>query len=258
MKRNIIFFIVLLMLLTLAACSQAKEPPQGKDHPYDAEAVLLAKIMDIKESSILLANMTEDAGPADIYSINGGGIEVMLEDGRIGGRTALKKGMLVEVAFGGEVLESFPMQFGNIEGIIIKSQGDDIAGLYRTVIDDLYKVDPGLNNNINILAFDFTEISNLTESEKAALIHMIGGAYNMETVTGTYEELSEQGYIDKENLYFEKGLLFTILDEPMSQDSFTFNAIKWRSGLGAFFYNNCIAKKSKMGWNYTIGSEAIS
>ena len=38
-----------------------------------------------------------------------------------------------------------------------------------------------------------------------------------------------------------------------------FDAQKWRSGLGAYYYGQCTAQKNKDGtWSYTVGQEAIS
>ena len=258
MKRNVMNFLVLLMVVTFVACSPTEGKPPEDGYLDGAEAILNAKIVDINGSSILLANMAGDAGPADIYRINGEKIDVITDDGENLDIEVLKTGMVIDVAFDGMVQESFPMGLGGITGISIKDQGDDIPGLYKAVIDDLYKTDPGLNGNIDMLAFDFTESSNMTEAEKTALIYLIGETYNIQTIAGTYEELSEQGYINKEQMYFEKGLLFTIEDQPMSGDTFTFNATKWRSGLGAYFFTDCTAIKSKDGWSYKIGGEMIS
>ncbi|MGI6225555.1 MAG: hypothetical protein ACOYJ1_04790 [Peptococcales bacterium] len=257
MQRNIKIFLALLMVLTLAACSQT-DGPQGKDKPYEAEAILTAKVIDIKEMSILLASMAEDAGSGDIYRISGDKIDIITDNGNKLDIKALKRGMLVDVAFDGMIQESFPMGLGGVKGIYIKSQREDIPGLYKKVIEDLYKVDPGLNDNINIMAFDLTGVVNMTEAEKTALIYLIAETYGLETIAGTYEELSEQGYINKEQFYFEKGLLFTIEDELISGDSFSFNAEKWRSGTGAYIFYDCKAVKSQDGWSYTIGAEMIS
>ena len=255
MQRYITLFLVLLMALTLSACSQTNEP-QGEDKFYDAEAVLIAKVIDINEKSILLANMAEDAGHADIYRISVDGIDIITDNGKQDIKD-LNRGMLVDIAFDGMVLDSFPMGLSNIEGIYIKDQREDFSGLYKAVIADLFKVDPGLNDNINILAFDLTGV-NMAEAEKTAFIHLMGEIYDLGTIAGTYEALCEQGYINKEQLYFEKGLLFTIEDEPMSGDRFSFNATKWRSGKGAYYFHDCTAIKSQDGWSYTIGAEMIS
>jgi hypothetical protein len=44
----------------------------------------------------------------------------------------------------------------------------------------------------------------------------------------------------------------------VTEDSFTFDVSKWRSGTGAYFLNDCKAVKKSRVWNYTIGSEMIS
>ena len=110
-------------------------------------------------------------------------------------------------------------------------------------------------------------------------------------VQGTYEELVEQGYIVGEPLEesdavfweWKDGILFSITetDEPvtfnlpamgvddggsadMSQfnvsDTVSFDAQKWRSGLGAYIFSGCTAVRNNAGhWGgYTVGSEMIS
>lgn len=259
MKKIGQFVLMLLIVLNLAACSQGEGAPALKDNFYDAEAILTAKVMDINGASVLLSNMAEDAGTADIYHLNANNIDFIIDDeGKKLDVSALKRGMLVDIAFDGMIQESFPMGIGSKTGVLIKSQGEDLVGLYKTVVDDLYAVDPGLNDNISILAFDLSGVSNMTGAEKTALIYLLGNAYKMEAIAATYEELCEQGYINKDKLYFEKGLLFTIEDTDISGDSFTFNAKKWRSGLGAYFFHECTAKRTKDGWDYTIGAEMIS
>ncbi|NMA83433.1 MAG: hypothetical protein GX962_06175 [Epulopiscium sp.] len=219
---------------------------------------LRGKIIDVNGASILLVNMEKDAGSSDIYWINVDKVNIIGANGSALNSSALKRGMLVDVIYDGTIQESFPMGLGGISNIYIKEQSNDIVGLYRTVVDDLYAVDPGLNADANIFAFDLTGVSNLTEVEKAALIYLVGNTYQVETIAGTFDELHEQGYINKDELYFEKGILFIINDTAMSGDQFTFDAEKWRSGLGAYYFSDCTAKKTARGWNYNIGVEMIS
>lgn len=137
-------------------------------------------------------------------------------------------------------------------------QGEALVGFYQTILDDLWKVDEGLNSDINVLAFDLSQVSNLTEAEKDELVKMVSKSHGVEGIRGTFDELSEQGYIDKENLYFETGMLITIEATDVTEDSFTFDVTKWRSGDGAYFFIDCKAVKTGNGWSYTVGSEAIS
>ena len=96
--------------------------------------------------------------------------------------------------------------------------------------------------------------------------------HNLPYVEGTWEELCEQGLIDKENLCWKDGLFFAIktnedaewnlpnIKEGDSVPELTaFDAQKWRSGLGAYFFGQCTAQKNADGmWSYTVGQEAIS
>lgn len=137
-------------------------------------------------------------------------------------------------------------------------QGEALVGFYQTILDDLWNVDEGLNSGINVLALDLAQVSNLTEAEKDELVNMVSQSHGVEGIRGTFDELSEQGYIDKENLYFETGMLITIETTDVTEDSFTFDVTKWRSGTGAYFFIDCKAVKNGNGWSYTVGSEAIS
>lgn len=260
MKKLYVILLALVLAFGLTACSKTNgDQPQTKP-PADA-VVLSAKIMDISGTTLLLANMGSDAQDGDIYSLDIAKTLVISSDGDTLGADALKAGMLVEVAYDGTVMESFPMQLGNVSGVYFKEQGDDIAGMYKTVINDLYEVDPGLNDGIDILAFDLNGVINLSEPEKTALVYLVGNAYGLQTVRGTFDELAAQGYFsggDFASLYFANGIFITVEDTQMQDGRFTFNAEKWRSGLGAYFFNDCTAKKTDGSWTYTVGSQAIS
>ena len=129
----------------------------------------------------------------------------------------------------------------------------DVCELYLQVLADLWNVDPGLNDGISQIGIDLSELSNLTEPEKFASKH------NLPFIAGTWEELCDQGYIDRDDLYWEDGLFFSIKTTKTTSKLTVFDAQKWRSGKGAYFFGQCTAKKSKDGtWSYTVGQEAIS
>ena len=172
---------------------------------------------------------------------------------------ALRPGMVVRV-LSCPVDTSYPAGF--ITGSVgILEEGADRIGLYRQVIADLWENDPGLNGGVEILGFDFSNACLLSQEQKA-LEYLAAQdlRMGMNYVTGTWSELAEQGYIDRENLIWDNGLFFSIqvTGEPGSP-GFTFDARKWRSGLGAIFYENCVAEKETDGsWSYTVGQFAIS
>ena len=138
----------------------------------------------------------------------------------------------------------------------------DVCELYLEVLEDLWNVDPGLNGGISQIGIDLSELTHLTEEEKESVMNDFASRHNLPYIAGTWEELCEQGYIDKDNLYWEDGLFFSIKTNEVDDsifDSTTFDAQKWRSGLGAYFFGQCTARKKLNGkWSYTVGQEAIS
>lgn len=252
MKRILsIMLLIVVLLIGLTACSGDTDREIPK-----TEAIMAGKIINIYEQSLLVAGEND----YDLFVVNIDSNETIFfddEDKRIE-FASLVAGQTIEIGFSGEILESYPAQLAGPEFIKIVSEGDDLVGLYTKVIDDLWNTDEGLNSGVEILAFDLTDTTNLSESEKQALAYVVGNAYELQGMIGTYEELIDQGYIDPDNLYFEKGLLFKLEVKEMTEDGFTFDASKWRGGDGAYFFIDCVAKKSGDGWTYKIGSEAIS
>jgi hypothetical protein len=259
LKRIFVIVLILTLILSFAACSGPKNDdgpdatePAGSQIP-DTDDILTAKIAMLYDGTMLL--MGADTG--SLYMVTTA-LDVYDADGKVAATDSLKPGQTVEVGFSGGVMESYPMQLGEPAYVRITSQEDDMVGFYKTVLDDLWKVDEGLNSDISVLAFDLKNVTNLTDGEKSALVYVVSGEHGLEGITGTFDELSEQGYIDKDNLYFETGILFEFSLSDVTPDSFTFDVSKWRSGLGAYFYIDCKAVKNDGTWSYTVGSEAIS
>ena len=164
--------------------------------------------------------------------------------------------MMVEILYDGMILETWPAQFANVLAVrpAEGAAADDRCGLCLQVLADLWEVDAGLNEDITQLGVDLSGFTGLTEGEKAAVAYAFGMEHDILPVMGTWEELAEQGYIDRENLYWEDGCLFSITGETGK-----FDAQKWRSGLGAYFFLDCTASMEQDGtWTYTVGGEAIA
>ncbi len=148
----------------------------------------------------------------------------------------------------------------------------DVCELYLLVLEDLWNVDSGLNNGITQIGIDLSGLSHLTEAEKETVMHEFASRHNLPYIAGTWEELCEQGYIDKDNLCWDDGLFFSIRTNedavwnlPAAKDGDSvpeltaFDAQKWRSGTGAYFFGQCTAQKNADGkWSYTVGQEAIA
>ena len=289
MKR---FFAALLCLCLLAGCGQASTGDKGSgDSPASsvagssgekaAAAGELFRVIRAEDGGALLL-AKEDGGPAGVYTLSSMAVEPTLD----GGSTATKNGVytgvgipactpgtLLEIAYG-SVLETYPGRLAEVTAVNIRSDGfDDRCALYLRVLNDLWAVDEGLNSDVALISVDLSETS-LTESEQAAVAWAFGGEHGIsEALSMNYEELAAEGYItgtepDSGSMpSWEDGCLFSITERETgdnelngARNTVTFDAQKWRSALGAYFFADCTAEQVLDGhWgDYIVGSEAIS
>lgn len=252
MKRSTFLLVIITLLILLSGCTPAaKQNTPNDDTSTDeqSKAIYIGKVIKIYDNYLLVAGADDNASSSDLYIVS---TDIDFDSDKI------KAGSIIKIGYDGTIMESYPAKFGGVQYVKLIEQKDDFVGLYEKVFDKLWETDKGLNTSIDILAFDLSQTTNLTDAEKNGLIFVLGNKYSLETVSGTFEQLSEEGYIDKEKLYFENGILFSFEVTKESKDSFKFNARKWRSGRGAYFFQDCTAEKTKDGWDFKIGSEAIS
>lgn len=203
------------------------------------------RVVDSGEDGTTLLLAGNGGGAGEVYSLNVADKEL---------DAPLLDGELINVYFE-TVLETYPGQFSGVSKVEhTETQRDDRCGLYLQVLEDLWAVDPGLNANITELGVDLSGVTDLSEAEKAAIAHRFGEKHGLMPVTGTWEELCDQGYIDRENLYWAEGCLFSITGTAE-----TFDAEKWASGLGAYFFQDCTGDQGRDGtWTYEVGGHAIA
>lgn len=296
MKKWCLFLSLYFCVCLLAACGaapaatgpdpDAPAPDSGAPSLAEGETpvTLSLRIVDGAETgNLLLAG--ENAG--DVYTLSIGDIPLTLNgDQAAVSADALEDGMLLDIAFNGMVMETFPAQLGQIYAVTAWSQGTeknpagsyyDLCGLYLQVLEDLWETDAGLNSDdgLTYIGVDLSQApGGLTEGEKAAIAWRFAENHGKSLVTGTWQELVDQGYITGESLdgsdaqfmHWEDGVLFSITpadgheDEAYSLPVLRFDAEKWRSSLGAYFFFDCSVTWPEMGtWTtYSVGSEAIS
>ena len=298
MKRMVLSVIVLGLML-FSGCSggpqEAAGPagettpppsdspvgaPSGSDLPGAEITELTCRIVDgAQTGQLLLAG--EQA--SDVYTVGVQDLPVWL-DGAQTDYTALRNGMTVTLAFSGAIAETYPAQPGvGCYLTVVEEQAGQCA-LWLQVLEDLWTVDDGLNGGITQVGVDLSQVPGLTEGERSAIAWAFAQAHGVDPVTGTLEQLWEQGYFTPmtdpaegyENslaLYqWEDGVHFSIdVDEdavwnlpdlgPGEQPPqlVAFDAQKWRSGLGAYSFSGCVGQQwGDDPWTFTIGSEAIA
>lgn len=239
-----IWLPALLLAALLTACVPV-------ELPGTARAVFTGKIVQRTEDTLLLAGTGETAD--GLYTVSVKDAAITDREGRSVDAEVLQSGVPVEIPFSGQVMESWPAQLGQIRKVRVAGPADDRVGLYRQVIDDLYRDDPGLNEGISLLAIDLAGASDLSGGEKQAVIYLSRDRYGLDTRLATFDELCQEGLINREELRFDTGLLFTISDVEESEQELRFTAEKWRSGTGALIYSNCAAVCRDGQWTYSAG-----
>ena len=297
MKRSLSLLLILSLLCALlAGCAGTACPPAsgGGDQepsPKTEGAVARCRVVAVGEgNTLLLADVDSERG--DIYTLDASGLPLYREPterGELLADSQLAAGALVEVAYGGDILESYPALFGGVERItVLPDEFDDRCALYLRVLNDLWGKDEGLNSSgVEYISVDLAATS-LTPAERSAVAWTFAQSHSAEPLELNYEQLCEEGYIsglEGENIFpaWENGVLFTITetDDPvtfnlpslseggeepsMSQfnikNTVSFDASKWRTALGAYGFSKCVAVQNNDGvWgDYRInGPEWIS
>ena len=297
MKRSLSLLLILSLLCALlAGCAGTACPPAsgGGDQepsPKGAPATARCRVVSVSENNVLLlADVDSERG--DIYTLDAGSVSLYREQTERGELLAdgqLAAGALVEVAFGGDILESYPALFGGVERItVLPDEFDDRCALYLRVLNDLWGKDEGLNSSgVEYISVDLSATS-LTPAERSAVAWTFAQSHGAEPMELSYEQLCAEGYIsglEGEDIFpaWENGVLFTITetDDPvtfnlpslseggeepsMSQfnikNTVSFDASKWRTALGAYGFSKCVAVQNNDGvWgDYRInGPEWIS
>lgn len=287
MKQKGFFSLFLVCLTLLTGCAgspsagTAEElPPKGSTADSGITLVdeppwfVTCRIVDGAENDTLVLAEQGDGGTG-VYTLSTAalGPEALPEE-------PLRSGQLINVYYGA-FTESWPMEFGGVTSIEILEGGfDDRCVLYLDVLEDLWEIDSGLNSGVEVLGVDLSQTS-LSPSEQSAVAWTFAESHGANLAEGSLDELTEQGYItatplsisgsgvdlnEPEHFSYEwkNGCHFSITEQPMEGSynltPVTFDAMKWRSSLGAYLFCDCTAVQSALGeWSdYRIGSETIS
>ncbi len=232
------------------AAAAGPETPGTATVEPEGGALLAGTVIDVSDGSLLLAGEGDDDG---LYRLSLDGVPV-----EPGGAEALCVGKRAEVTFGGITAECFPEIPADVTRV--RAVDGDLSPflLYRQALFDLMETDEGLNGGARYLGVDLSGAANLTGGEKLALQYLLEQRYGLSVLPGTFDELCEQGYIDRDALYWEDGVLLRIALVEDGTDTFRFDAEKWRSGLGAIYWTDCTAARGADGWTYEAGGFAIS
>lgn len=254
MKR----LIALLLALCLTGCSTPTPGPAASasgTEEYDTY-----RIADgAEDGTLLLAGQGEHGS---LYRMGTADVPVTL-DGKEASAADLKDGMLVTVYFVGGIQESYPGGFYQVTRLEAVSEGaDDRVGLALQALEDLWSEDTALNENIEQLSVYIDEALVPNAAERAAAGWRFAELHQLPPpMTYSWQELCDEGYVNKEELSWEKGCYLELkaAEDAGTGKTLRFDAQKWRGGLAAIFYDGCTAKRDKSGsWTYERGVFAIA
>lgn len=232
---------------------------KGEDTNDDIEdKVFRAEVIDTDGGLLITPDKESDEYlSSDRIIVSTKEAEVLDNKGEVIDIDILKPGDMLRITYDGSIRESYPAQITG-KKIELIGHNDLIDGLFA-LIDDVYQADSGLNGDISIIAFDTTEWTMLSDIETEIILSLVKKEYELEVVKGTFDELAEQGLIDKDILYFETGILIEIKDIEVSKDQeiIECSVKKWRSGLGAIGWN-AKAKLKNDKWEITKNNMWIS
>ena len=251
------WLLILVLCLGLTACNEQDLPLEETVEfiaPPGA-ATMTCRVMEEEEGTLLLAKA--DGGKADIFTTSCGDAELKFQDPA---RTEIQEGDLVEIIFGGDIMETYPAQLGNVQEVWVWAEGfDDTAQLYLEVFADMAEDDAALAHDVDRIGLDLTGTA-LSPAEQSAAAWILEGETGKTVLEGTWEELVDQGYIDGENLVWEDGYFLSATEKERTETELTFSTQLWRSGLGAMFYADCNVGREVNGpWEeYIIGAVAVA
>ena len=248
--------------------SEEENIPQEEAETSQQAIEITGKVIRVDENSILFLQDGEGLADFDTsdplyYDKHGKKIE----------QEALHPGMRIRLsaAENGTYMERYPLGITGVQKVCVLEQQNDMIGLYVDILKEIYDTDAALNDDISTVALDLTEAESLTEQEKESIRFLFesqltneqtrladSAAKPLNVILSTWEELTQEGLIDAENLYFPEGVLITLKAEETKNNSFRFDVEKWRSGLGAVGYEDCKGTFSDGAGTYRLGDAWIS
>ncbi len=255
-KRNRFFMIIIAAVLLITGCGTIDTGSNGNN---TTETTFRAEVIEAGDYLLIAPDKdSSEAKSSDRISVRTAQAVITGEDGEEITLADLKPGDFIEVTYDGIMMDSYPAQI-SASAIRVTGHNTLLDG-YLALIDDIWQEDSGLNGGIEMIVLDTTGWAGLTDMEKEIIFASMKNTYGLDVIEGTYEEMEEQGLIDKEQLYFPKGVIITIDHVELKDDNtrITCSISKWRSGLGAVGSEEAAAEWKDGIWTVTKNGMWIS
>ena len=258
MRKVLLAVMICMICIVSVGCSafvrtnilDSESPSLEDSTDFKANSSIECWVMRKTDSSLLLVT-----GDSQMFLVSADGIPVTDKAGSSIGFNEVIVSDTVEITYDGGIIETYPAMFSGISSIRVTGRQSTFVPLYCDVIDALYEQASELNGNTGMFAFDLTELTNLSDAEKNALIYIAGDKYTKESFFATYDDLKDHDYLNDKADSFTDGLLITIsVSEVSRDDGFEFSASKWKGVGQEVGFSECLAKKNGSEWTYEIGA----
>lgn len=239
-----------------AGAPAASQPDESGDDPdgipSGEPATCRVKALPNDWGWLLVADWGEPEYPVGLCSVSVKDAQILGADGETAALEELRPGMILDITWNGIVLESYPGQLA-ADQIRVVEQGDDLVGLYRQVLAELW-TEAGQKTGVEWLAFDFSGLTGLSAGEQSALAYLtackleMGFSYDI----GTWDELAERGSItvDDEG-YWTDGMMLSLSLYEQEEGHVGIIASSSRAKEGAIMVLTCTADRQEDGsWSY--------
>lgn len=145
-----------------------------------------------------------------------------------------------------------------VEGPKISSskKAPNLYEIYAMIIDEFYRLNSQLITKY--IAIDTSGMNNLTDQEKTKLLELIQDKYGLTILNKTQEELKKEGYIKYiDNKFgglfeeFQSGILISIVDKPIENNSIIANARQCRRVTEPIWYAHIVIEYNEGNWVIT-------
>ena len=257
MKKNIILIMItILFLFLLSGCDKKNDVDNNADSNDNIssgdtldEMTFKAEVIEAGDTLLVTPDMeSNEYKSSDKISVSLLDVKILNENDEVIDKADLKAGDIINITYNGVIAESYPAQI-SASGIQVIGHNTLLEG-YLAIIDDSFQEDNALNSEISMIALDTTEWVGLTDIEKEIIFNKMNEKYDLDIIEGTFDELVEEGLIDKDNLLFPDGILITISNIKYNNDAdkITYAIKKWRSGNGAIGADDVTAEFNGTEW----------
>lgn len=129
--------------------------------------------------------------------------------------------------------------------VVLSEQEQEDLAVVKAIFDWLYPLDDALNEGIEWIALDTTELE-ISDVVKKQLFEYIGEQSGFSVRESTAQELKDEGLLGEQGI--RTGILLTMSMQAEEVDTRRFSAEKYRSPLGAIGVNDGIVQRDGTVW----------